>query len=110
MAIEEILILCRESITCCELLITQKQLTPIFLKMPSQYSLKWVNISDKQLVSSRESGLVVHLLDTAINLLPKGFVCNLGNQYIVGGIEIFHLVKACKCSAIKVEQSLFTLR
>ena len=109
------MILCRESITCCELLITQKQLTPVFLKIPSQYSLKWVNISDKQLVSSRESGLVVHLLDVVINLLSKGFLCNLGNQYIVGncfisaGIEIFHLVKACKCSAIKVEQSLFTL-
>ena len=50
----------------------------------------------------------MHLLDAAINLLPKGFLCNLGNQYIVGncfisaGIEIFHLVKACKCSAITI--------
>ena len=50
--------------------------------------------------------MVVHLSEAAINLLPKGLLCNLGNQYIVGncfisdGTEIFHLVNVYKCSAI----------
>ena len=61
---------CRVLTTCCELLIIQKQLTPVFLKIPSQYSLKWVITSDKQPVKSLDSGLVVQIFEAAINLLP----------------------------------------
>ena len=35
-------------------------------------------------VSNPDNGLVVHLLDATINLLPYGFLCSLGSQYIEG--------------------------
>ena len=34
----------------------------------------------KQDVSKAESCLVVHLFETAMNLVPYGVLCNLGNQ------------------------------
>ena len=44
----------------------QKQLTPVFLAMPSQYYLKRCVRHD---VTNWDRGLVVHALDAAINLL-----------------------------------------
>ena len=75
--------------TNCALLITQKQLTPVFLKILAQYSLKCVKIVVKHLVSNPDNGLVEHLFDAAINLLPYGFLCSLGSQYIVGNCSIY---------------------
>ena len=43
----------------------QKQLTPVFLAIPSQYCLKCVVISLGLDVSNCDSGLVVHALDAA---------------------------------------------
>ena len=51
-------------ITCCELFITQKQLTPVFLNIPSQYS------RERQVVNNLDRGIVMHVLDAAINLAP----------------------------------------
>ena len=50
-------------ITCCELY--QKQLIPVFLKIP----LKCVSTADKQVVDKHDNGLVVHLFEAAINRL-----------------------------------------
>ena len=58
----------------------QKQLTPVFLAMPPQYSLKcWVT-SLRAVVSNWDKGLVVHALEAAMILLPIGFLCILGSQ------------------------------
>ena len=66
--------------TSVALLMIQKQLTPVFLAIPSQYCLKCVVISLRLDVSNCDSGLVVHALEAAINLLPIGFLCILGSQ------------------------------
>ena len=52
--------------------IIQKQLTPEFRAIPSQYCLKCLVISLRLNVNSCESGLVVHALEAAMNLLPTG--------------------------------------
>ena len=72
LAVEVLLSVCIECKTACALLMTQKQLTPVFLKMPPQYSLKCISTVVKHLVSNSDNGLVVHLFDAAINLLPYG--------------------------------------
>ena len=54
--------------TSTALSIIQKQLTPVFLAMPSQYSLKCLVISLRLEVSSWDNGLVVHALEAAINV------------------------------------------
>ena len=51
----------------------QKQLTPVFLVIPLQYCLKCVVISLRLDVSNCDSGLVVHALEAAINLLLMHF-------------------------------------
>ena len=66
--------------TSAALLIIQKQLMPVFLAIPSQYCLKCVVISLRLYVSNCDSGLVVHALEAAINLLPIGFLCIFGSQ------------------------------
>ena len=58
----------------------QKQLTPVFRVMPSQFCLKCLAISLRLDVSNCESGLVVNALEAAINLLPIGFLCIFGSQ------------------------------
>ena len=58
----------------------QKQLTPVFPVLPSQYSLKCCVTNFRHDVSNSDRGLVVHALDAAINLLPIGFLCILGSQ------------------------------
>ena len=60
--------------------IIQKQLMPVFLVIHSQYCLKCLVISFRLDVSSWDSGLVVHALEAAINLLPIGFLCILESQ------------------------------
>ena len=54
----------------------QKQFTPVFLKIPSQYSWKWTVTVVKHDVKVLDKDLVVHLLDAAMNLLPYGVLCN----------------------------------
>ena len=66
--------------TSAALSMIQKQLTPVFLTIPSQYCLKCMVISLRLDVSNCDSGLVVHALEAAINLLPIGFLCILGSQ------------------------------
>ena len=66
--------------TSVALSMIQKQFTPVFLAIPSQYSLKCLVISLRLDVSSWDKGLVVHALEAAINLLPIGFLCILGSQ------------------------------
>ena len=66
--------------TSVALSMIQKQLTPVFLAIPSQYCLKCVVISLRLDVSNCDSGLVVHALEAAINLLPIGFLCIFGSQ------------------------------
>ena len=66
--------------TSAALSMIQKQLTPVFLTIPSQYCLKCVVIGLRLDVSNCDSGLVVHALETAINLLPIGFLCIFGSQ------------------------------
>ena len=56
--------------TSVALSMIQKQFTPVFLAIPSQYSLKCLVISLRLDVSSWDKGLVVHALEAAINLLP----------------------------------------
>ena len=51
----------------------QKQLMPVFLVIPSQYCLNCVVICLRIDISNYDSGLVVHALEAAINLLPIGF-------------------------------------
>ena len=60
----------------------QKQLTPIFLAIPSQYCLKCVVISLRLDVGNFDSGLAI------------GFLC-------IFGILMFCLVKISSCSAIR---------
>ena len=85
--------------TSAALSIIQKQLMPVFLVIPSQYCLKCVVISLRLDVSNCDSGLVVHALEAAINLLPIGFLYIFGSQYKPGscfisvGILMFCLVK-----------------
>ena len=66
--------------TSVALSMIQKQFTPVFLAIPSQYSLKCLVISLRLDVSSWDKGLVVHVLEAAINLLPIVFLCILGSQ------------------------------
>ena len=66
--------------TSVALSMIQKQFTPVFLAIPSQYSLKCLVISLRLDVSSWDKGLVVHALEAAINLLPIGFLCILVSQ------------------------------
>ena len=42
---------------------------------------------DRALVKSKESLVVVHLLDAEIKRNLKGFLCNLANQYMPGTLE-----------------------
>ena len=58
----------------------QKQSTPVFLAMPSLYSLKCCVTNFRYDVSNWDRGLVVHALDAATNLLPIGFLCILSSQ------------------------------
>ena len=51
----------------------QKKLPPVFLAMPSQYSLKYYVTNLRHDVSNWDRGLVVHALDDATNLLLIGF-------------------------------------
>ena len=51
----------------------QKLFAPVFLAIPSQYSLKSLVISLRLEVSSWDNGLIVHALEATMNLLPKGF-------------------------------------
>ena len=66
--------------TSVALSMIQKQFTPVFLAIPSQYSLKCLVVSLRLDVSSWDKGLVVHVLEAVINLLPIGFLCILGSQ------------------------------
>ena len=99
LAAEVSLSACIDCKTNCALLITQKQLTPVFLKIPAQYSFKIV-------VSNPNNGMVEHLFDAAINLLPYGFLCSLGSQYIVGNCSIrggIYMFQHCnKCFPYKL--------
>ena len=65
--------------TSAALSMIQKQLTPVFLAIPSQYCLKCVVIH-LRLDGNCDSGLVIHALEAAINLLPIGFLCIFGSQ------------------------------
>ena len=71
---------CNLSNTSLELSIIQKQFTPVCLYIPLQYCLKWLIMVLKQDVSRAESCLVVHLFEAAMNLVPYGVLCHLGNQ------------------------------
>ena len=66
--------------TCIALSMIQKQLTLVFHAIISQYCLKCLLISLMFDVSGCESGLVVHALEVAINLLPIGFLCIFEGQ------------------------------
>ena len=52
----------------------QKQVTPVFHAIPSQYCLKCLVISLRLDVSNCGSGLAVHALEAAINLMPDEFL------------------------------------
>ena len=54
--------------TSVALSMIQKQLTPVFFAIPSQYCLKCTVISLRLNVSNYDSGFVVHVLEAAINL------------------------------------------
>ena len=72
--VEVSLSVCIDCKTNCVLLTTQKQLTPVFLYIPAQYSLKCIIIVVKHLVSNPDNGFVEHLFHAAINLAtPIGF-------------------------------------
>ena len=72
----------------------QKQFAPVFLAIPSQYSLKCLVISLWLEVSSWDNGLVVHALEIAINLLPNRFFLHFKEPikcFISLGIFMFWL-------------------
>ena len=87
----------------------QKQLTPVFIAMPS---LKCCVTSLRHNVSNWDWGLVVHVLDAALNVLPIGFLCILGSQEKVGsclissGILSFCLSMNSLCPATKLSTSV----
>ena len=63
--------------TSVSLSIIQKQLTPVFLVIPSQYCLKCLVINLRLEVSNCDNGFT---LEAAMNLLPIGFSCIFGSQ------------------------------
>ena len=57
--------------------IIQNKLMPVFLEISVQYCLV---INLRLEVSICDNGLVVHVLEAAMNLLPIGFLCIFGSQ------------------------------
>ena len=66
LTLDEVFILCKILMTCCELFVIHKQLTPVF---PLQYSLKCFITMERQGVIIPDKGFVILLLEAATNLL-----------------------------------------